>query len=144
VTYLDTSYIVKCYLREPGSAEILAWLEGQTGLGCAALGRLEFHAAVRRHVSEGRLKGAEAERVFRRFEADCRADLWHWVPVADALIGRACERMRKLSPKVYLRTVDALHLTCASAIGCEAIYSHDRHMLIAAPHFGLEGRDILA
>ena len=51
--------------------------------------------------------------------------------------------MEGLPEDVFLRSADALHLTCAAANGFSAVYSHDRHLLNAAPHFGLEGRDIL-
>lgn len=45
--------------------------------------------------------------------------------------------------KFYLQeaesdAIDALHLTCARRHGHEHIYSNDRHLLLAAPHFGLQ------
>lgn len=141
--YLDTSYIVKCYVFEPGTEAILAWLEGRTGLSCAAHGRIEFFAAVGRHVREKRLRPAEARKVFRSLEADERRDLWNWIPVTAELIREACARIEALPPDVPLRSADALHLTCAAASGFEAVYSHDRHLLAAARHFGLEPVDLL-
>jgi uncharacterized protein len=142
--YLDTSYIVKCYVCEPGSAEILAWLEGQSGLNCAWHGRIEFFAAVQRHVREKRLQAADARRVFRSLEADEHRNLWNWIPVSPELMRTTCDRFETLATHVPLRSADALHLACAAANGFQTVYSHDRHLLAAASHFGLEGRDILS
>lgn len=142
--YLDTSYIVKCYVREPGTAEILRWLEGTSGLFTCIHGRLELFAALRRHLSEGRLTPAAGRGVFRRIEADERDGLWRWLPVSQILVASACERMQRLPHGVSLRAADALHLACAADNGFDTIYSHDRRLLESAPHFGLKGRDILA
>jgi predicted nucleic acid-binding protein len=141
--YLDTSYIVKCYLREPGTDAILAWLQGKSGLTCCLHGRLELFAAVKRHVREGRLSDKSALASLRLLERDERAGIWHWIPVSEGLIHEACRRIASLRPSPFVRAADALHLTCATVNGFANVYSHDRHLLAAAEHFGLEGLDIL-
>ncbi len=141
--YVDTSYVVKCYLREAGTERILAWLEGKTGLSCCMHGRLEFVAAVKRHVREKRLTPLAGMTVFRHLEADERDGLWRWCSVSDSLIRMACHRMEALPPKLCLRAADALHLSCAVEQGFSAVYSHDEHLLAAASAFGLDGVDIL-
>ena len=142
--YLDTSYIVKCYLREPGTEEVLGWLHGKRGLSCCLHGRLEFVAAVKRHVREGRLNPSAGQGIFRKLEMDERAGLWRWFSVTDELVRLACRRVEALTPDVYLRAADALHLACAAEHGFADVYSHDQHFLAAAPHFGLTGCDIIA
>lgn len=141
--YLDTSYLVKCYVCEPGTEEILAWLEGRTGLSCAEHGRLEFFSAVRRHVREGRLRPSDATGVFRRLEADEALGLWNWLPVGGDLIRETCRRIATMPAEVPLRSADALHLACAASGGFREVYSHDRHLLAAASYFGLSGIDLL-
>jgi predicted nucleic acid-binding protein len=48
--------------------------------------------------------------------------------------------MLKLAPaSLYLRSGDAVHLATALEIGELEVWTSDRHMLAAAPHFGLIG-----
>jgi predicted nucleic acid-binding protein len=141
--YLDTSYIVKCYLREAGTEKILNWLQGKSGIYCCLHGRLEFFAAIRRHVREGRLTEKNSLYSLHLLKRDEKAGIWQWIPISEQLIHAACTRMASLRSDVYMRAADALHLACAVENGFSAVYSHDRHLLAAAEYFGLEGRDII-
>jgi predicted nucleic acid-binding protein len=141
--YLDTSYIVKCYLCESGTDAILNWLQGKSGLYCCLHGRLELFAAFKRHVREGRLTEKNAMNSLRLLEKDERAGIWQWIPISEQLIQEACARMASLRSNCLVRAADALHLTCAAENGFTAIYSHDRHLLAAAEYFGVKGIDIL-
>jgi hypothetical protein len=73
-----------------------------------------------------------------QFKIDCEDGLWTWLPATDDLVAAAQEMTRRLPTGVFLRSLDALHLTCARRHGHEHIYSNDRHLLLAAPHFGLQ------
>ena len=141
--YLDTSYIVKCYVSEPGSDRILAWLEGQHGLVCSWQGRVELFSALHRHVQGGRLTAAQVRKVTRQLEADEAHGIWTWLAVTPALVRKTCHTLAGLDRKTCLRAADALHLATAADAGCEALYSHDRHLLDAAPVFGIKAHDIL-
>lgn len=141
--YLDTSYIVKCYLREPGTDAVLTWLKGKNGLACCLYGRLELIAAFQRHAREGHLSEKNVRASLRLLEKDEKAGIWQWIPITPELINLACRRIASLRPNVFLRAGDALHLACAAETGFQVVYSHDRHLLAAAEYFGLEGKDIL-
>ncbi len=142
--YLDTSYIVKCYLRESGTDTVLEWLHGKSGLSCCLHGRLELVAALKRHVREARLSEKNAAASLRLLEKDESAGIWQWIPISAGLIQEACRRVVSLHSSVSVRAADALHLTCAAENGFTVIYSHDRHLLSAAEYFGLDGRDLLS
>jgi predicted nucleic acid-binding protein len=141
--YLDTSYIVKCYLREPGTDVVLDWLQGKSGLTSCIHGRLELVATFKRHVREGRLIEKQAMASSRLLEKDERNGIWQWIPISVELIHEACKRTMSLRSNIFVRAADALHLTCAAENGFTSVYSHDRHLLAAAEYFGLEGKDIL-
>jgi predicted nucleic acid-binding protein len=42
-----------------------------------------------------------------------------------------------------LRTADAVHLVTAKSHAFDELYSNDIHLLAAAPHFSLEGKNII-
>ena len=137
--YLDASYIVKCYLREAGSAEVLKLVQKSAGRITALHGRTEFYSAVHRRLREKHLSSRDAAAVWKQFEEDERSGLWHWLPVTESVVRRACNAFEKLDATVFLRASDALHLACAVENQFAAIYSADRILQEAAPNFGLKG-----
>jgi predicted nucleic acid-binding protein len=66
-----------------------------------------------------------------------------WLPLEEQLVMHARSTLRQLPATVFLRAADALHLACAADAGLKEIYSHDRHLLAAASHFGLNGIDVI-
>lgn len=141
--YLDTSFLVKLYADEPGADAVLAWVEGKGDFVCAAHGRLELFAAFKRHQREGALTGERLRALVQQVEMDEASGLIQWLPLSTELIATACQQMLALPPSVFLRAADALHLACAADAGLKKIYSHDRHLLAAAPHFKLKGLDVI-
>jgi predicted nucleic acid-binding protein len=143
--YLDSSYLAKLYVREPGSDEVERWLETQPEqAACCLHGRLEVFAALKRQQREQGFTESRLRAAVRRLEADEKAGAIRWLPIDPLLVASACTHMQKLPPAVFLRAADALHLACAADAGLKEIYSHDRHLLAAAPHFRLRGIDIIS
>jgi hypothetical protein len=143
VIYLDTSYLVKVYADEPGSADVLEWLEGKGELVCSLHGRLELISAFKRHQREGRLTGTQVNAAVRQVSRDEAAGLLTWLPISSALVATACDLVASAQAPLFLRAADALHLASARDAGLRSIHSHDQHLLTAAPHFGLKGVDVI-
>ncbi|MBI4660120.1 MAG: type II toxin-antitoxin system VapC family toxin [Verrucomicrobia bacterium] len=142
--YFDTSYIIKCYLNEAGSAPVRRLAESSEGMGCSLHGRVEFWTAVKRNVRERLITAEQAAATFRLFQEDESNGVWHWFPVETNSVHLACEKIAAASDMVFLRAADALHLASALTQRFQEIYTHDRHMLAAAAAFGLQARDIIA
>jgi len=142
VIYFDTAYIAKCYLNEPGAERVRALARTADGLVSCQMARVELYATVHRHLREGHLKVRHLREVLKQFESDENEGIWQWFPVTPSLVSESCRRLQTLPATVFIRAVDALHLTCAHAEGLSEIYTSDRHMIAAAPHFELEGKNL--
>ena len=141
--YLDTCYILKCYLTEQGSAEVRSLTQSADGLASCALARVEFAATVHRHRREGRLSDASAKTVFASFEADEKAGFWHWYGLTQTLLDDVSASFQLLPVSVFVRANDAIHLACARQQEFKDIYSSDRRLLAAAPAFSLNGINVI-
>lgn len=144
MTYLDSSYLARLYVRQPGSDEVDAWLADKGICVCSLHGRLEVVAALKRQQREGFIETRGLRVALRELEEDEGSTFIRWLPVSPEIVASACQRLTAMPPAVFLRAADALHLACAADAGLKEIYSHDRHLLAAAPHFGLRGLDIIS
>lgn len=105
--------------------------------------RAEFFSGLKRHVRERKLSSIQAGEVRQAFESDEQAGVWLWLPVDDALLDAVAARFATWPDDVPLRVGDALHLSCAKENGFTEVYSNDTHLLAAASHFGLTGKNVL-
>jgi uncharacterized protein len=130
--FFDSSALVKRYIREAGTNEVLAWCDRATELAVAVIAVPEVISALRRLVREGRL----GELQYTALKADIGADL------ADAVL---CET----SPQVMqhaiaaleahpLRAMDAIHLGAALVVGADMFVSADARQCAAAAPLGLQ------
>jgi len=140
--YLDSAYLAKCYVNEPDSAEVrrVVW---QAGKRCSSAWCLAEVACVfHRHVREGALPEARAAALSKLFLEDIAAAMWLLLPVSDHLMRRVEAAVRQVPATVILRAGDAVHLVSARDAGFQEIWTNDRHLLRAAPHFGMAGRSV--
>ena len=141
--YFDTSYLLKCYLAEAGHVLVRNLAKQSGPVACCVLGKTEGRAGIHRHLREGKLSAQQAATVYQVMQADDAAGLWLWLPLTHDIITAANREFERLPTTVFLRSADALHLACAREQGFTEIYSNDRHLLAAAPHFGLAGKNVI-
>ncbi|MBI2679838.1 MAG: type II toxin-antitoxin system VapC family toxin [Candidatus Solibacter usitatus] len=142
--FLETSALVKLYVREPGTDKLLrlAGREASHRLAVLPLARVEFHSAIRRRERSEDIDGGNARRLLSRFEQHLESKFVR-VTLNDAVMEMACT----LLDRHPLRAYDAVQLA-----GCLALKSMsgsdepvftcaDRQLLAAAEAEGLAGLD---
>ncbi len=144
VLYFDTTYLGKLRWAEAGSAEVAACATVADKLVCALHGRAEFYSISHRKLREKLVNAADLQAVCAQFETECAADRIQFLPLTDAIVDRVTQVFAAADASVYLRAADALHLATAAEHGFTEIYSNDRHLLNAAPLFGLRGINVVS
>ena len=141
--YFDTAYLAKCYLNEQGSARVRELAASDGHVACSAYGKIELAATFHRNLRQGTISSKEFHLLWKQFDLDEENRLWTWLPVTHELVAQVVGRFATLSPALFLRSGDALHLTAALEHGFEKIYSNDQHLLAAAKAFNITGVNVL-
>jgi predicted nucleic acid-binding protein len=140
--YLDTSYLVRLYTKDPGWDKVRA-LARTDHIACCIHGQAEAVAAFHRKFREGALNRSELRTLLAEFDRDSNADAYRWLSLSPAVIARIMSTYANLPPAVVLRAADAVHLACAADAGFTKVYSNDSRLLTAAAHFGLKGENLI-
>lgn len=136
-TYLDTSALAKWYLNEPKADAFEAFVRTLSEAAISRLTVLEFRCLLARRRRAGEIGATVERRVLASFDKDVRGGFLEVHPLDDdhavaatAIIGRL--------PRHGLRSLDALHLAIALAIGARVLATADRVMAEAAKALGIE------
>jgi predicted nucleic acid-binding protein len=140
--YFDTAYLGKCYWNEPGGTLVRELARQADGLYSSAICIAEMACLAHRKIREGPVSPGDATVRRDLFLEDLNSGVITAVPVSERLLRRVEATTRALPSSCYLRTFDALHLVTAADAGFLEVWTNDRHMLAAAPHFGLIGRSV--
>jgi predicted nucleic acid-binding protein len=138
--YLDSAYIAKYYLNERDAEAVRRLIQGAESLVSSEWSLVEVTCAFHRHLRQGHLTTSQYQDLSRAFRKHIREELWILIPLTSRLLSRVGAAMDSLTSHVYLRSGDAVQLITAQDAGESEVWTSDRHMLAAAPHFGLTGR----
>ncbi len=107
VYYLDTSALVKLYVREPGTERMLRLAANPEApqLAILSLARAELYSAVRRRERAGDLDGALVTQLLDSFESHLKTRFLRQ-SVSDIVLDLACT----LIDRHPLRAYDALQI----------------------------------
>jgi predicted nucleic acid-binding protein len=141
--YYDSNYLVKLQCLENGSAEVRAHAATVNILCIAAHGRAEYASAAFRKVREGSATPSDYQLAVAQVKADAATGNLQFLPITDAIIDRIEAVFATAPVTTYLRAADAVHLATAAEHGFTEIHSNDKHLLAAAPLFGLIGVNVI-
>jgi predicted nucleic acid-binding protein len=142
VIYFDTSYLVRLYYQDPGADAVRA-LAATDHVASAAYGQAEMMAAFHRKLREGAIRSAAYAALLGQVRAHIEAGAFQWLAQDQEVFLRIRHIFQKLPGTVFLRAADAIHLATAAESGFRIIYSNDTHLLAAARHFGVEGKNVI-
>jgi predicted nucleic acid-binding protein len=86
---------------------------------------------------------ADYLRLIAQFRSDCASRTIVLRPLTDAILDRVEKVFTTAPTTTFLRAADALHLATAVEHGFTEIHSNDKHLLAAAPLFGLIGVNVI-
>lgn len=140
--YSDSAYILKFYIPEPGSEEVRELFESHD-VASSGLAEIEVPSAIHRKWREGLINRDLFQQSISQFTQDVASGCWSFFPITANLMQHVREMFSAMPKHQFLRASDALHLDCAREHGFREIYSNDKHLLAAAKHFGLKGRNVI-
>ena len=105
--YLDTSALVKLYIEEDGTAQVVDLAEDldEVQLVILDVTLLESRSAIRKREREGDILGEDAGRILQQIDADS-SSIFLVQPLTSAVI----EEAARLIDRHLLRAYDALQL----------------------------------
>ena len=138
--YLETSALVKLYIREPGSERLLrlAARVNNHRFVVLALSRVEMHSAIRRRQREGDIDTAIADRLLSQFEQHLESRFIRQV-LNDQLIDLATSLVKRNALRAHdsVQLAGCLMLKENSAADEPSFVCSDQHLLQAAVNEGL-------
>ena len=137
--YLDTSALLKLYIREAGSEAVQAHIAAQDlPLPVWEIQEAELVNALRLKAWWKEITAAQAEGQIELFE-ERRSQGFYWFPEIERI--RLMKTFRVLSaetPRMGCRTLDILHVACAVEIAASEFISFDHRQAALARHAGLK------
>ncbi len=141
--FFDATFLVKLHWREPGSTEVLALASSADEIVTSWHGWAEFYSVGLRKLRENLTTPAGIGAVFAQFNADLANNDIRLIPLTESILDRVEHAFLTAPSTTFLRAADAMHLATAGEHGFTEIYSNDKHLIAAAPLFGLAGVNVI-
>ena len=137
--YVDTSALVKLYVVEDGSAEVVSTIRQQgVAIPRTVLHELEFVNAIQLKAFRRELSGDQTRELRARFDEHLDQGVY-FVPSCDwsQVWGRALDLARRHSMHLGTRSLDILHVAVALEIGARGFLTADQRQSTLAAACGL-------
>ena len=134
--FFDSSSYIKKFIQEQGSAKVDGYCQQASALGLSIICLPEMMSALNRKVREGNLSEKNYYNVKEQIIEDIED-----IQIIN-LVPEVIEGSISLLENNKLRSLDALHLSCALTWNAELFISSDKRQTQAAENSGLEVRYI--
>ena len=133
--YLDTSCLLKLFVREPESPRVIELLGEESQIVVSELARLEAETQLRARLRGGLLTKAKHEKLVRQLTDTLTLDPFSVAPFPS----EAFERARELATrtKEHCRTLDLLHLAALDCDGLSRLCTNDSAQATVAQSLGI-------
>ena len=133
--YLDTSALLKLYIREPDSEAVQAYVMAQDDpLPVWELQQVELINAFRLKVFWGDLKGGQAEQLIELFEQRMHRGQYFFPDIDRAELMMTFRALSRETLRMGCRTMDILHVACALQLAPQRFISFDERQRRLAAH----------
>jgi len=130
--FFDSSAFIKKFIQEQGSAEVDDYCLQASMLGLSIICLPEMISALNRKVREGNLSIENYFNLKEQIAEDIKD-----IQIIN-LVPEVVEGSIALLEKNMLRSLDALHLSCAITWNSEVFISSDKRQIQAAENSGLQ------
>ena len=145
VLYLDTSALLKLYLKEKGSEATQRLVAGQRHpLPIWEIQQMEFLNALRLKVFWKEISLADAERQIGLFQDRRRRGLYYPPEIDRFELMETFDRLSSATVRHGGRTLDLLHIACALVLGARQFLTFDAKQKSLAHQAGLEVPELLS
>jgi predicted nucleic acid-binding protein len=142
--YLDTSALLKLYIREPGSEAVQARVvEQDRPLPIWEIQEAELINALRLKAFWKEISPAQAESQIELFQDRRRRGQYFFPELRRSDLMDTFRRLSAETPRLGCRTMDIFHVACALQLGATAFLGFDKRQLSLALHAGLQVPELL-
>ncbi len=136
--YPDTSFLVSLYLNDDHSHEARTRIASAPALWFTPLHSAEWEHVIGQHLFRGELSLLEAQRVSAKLEEHRSAGRWLPVPIPEDALAVCSKLAREYGPKLWMRTLDTLHVACALELKAERFWTFDERQAKLAKAQGMK------
>lgn len=136
--YPDTSFLVSLYLNDDHSREARSRIGSAPALWFTPLHSAEWEHVVAQHIFRGEVSLSEAQRVSAKLEEHRSAGRWLSVPIPGDAFEVCSKLAREYGPKLWMRTLDTLHVACALELKADRFWTFDERQAKLAKAQGMK------
>jgi predicted nucleic acid-binding protein len=129
--YIDTSVLVKWFVIEAHTKEVVAFLNQGRSLVLSELVLLELDCSLRRMERSGAITNSYRLQVEQALAQQLQENWFQLTPISMQVFKEAKLLIDGVAPK-SLRSLDAMHLTIAKKAQIKGLATADKEMVTAA------------